>query len=84
MFTQDYFLLDDINDVHLHILTGFHLSEELKEHFSAWRRLLVAALAPELLSLIALIFMPEGPLNLMQNGRDAESLSVYKVELHFA
>jgi len=39
----------------------------------------VAALAPSLLSLIALIFMPEGPLNLMQNGRDAESLGVYKV-----
>ncbi|CAL8143261.1 unnamed protein product [Orchesella dallaii] len=58
--------------------TGFHLSEELKEHFSAWRRLLVAALAPSLMSLIALIFLPEGPLNLMQNGRDAESLGVYK------
>lgn len=59
------------------------MSEELKEHFSAWRRLLVAALAPELLSLIALIFMPEGPLNLMHNGRDAESLGVYKVTLNY-
>lgn len=70
-----------VNEFFYYISTfiGFHLSEELKEHFSAWRRLLVAALAPELLSLIALIFMPEGPLNLMQNGRDAESLSVYKV-----
>lgn len=72
-----------ITHVHLVISIGFHLSEELKEHFSAWRRLLVAALAPELLSLIALIFMPEGPLNLMQNGRDAESLSVYKVIYYY-
>lgn len=59
--------------------TGFHLNEELKEHFSAWRRLLLAAWAPSLLSLIAFIFMPEAPLNLLQNGRDAESLSIYKV-----
>ncbi|OXA56360.1 synaptic vesicle glycoprotein 2B isoform X2 [Folsomia candida] len=61
--------------------TGFHLNEELKEHFSAWRRLLLAAWAPSLLSLIAFIFMPEAPLNLLQNGRDAESLSIYK-QLH--
>ena len=58
---------------------GFHLSEELKEHFSAWRKLLLAAAAPTLLSIIALIFMPEAPLTLMKNGRDAESLNVYKV-----
>ncbi|CAG7727085.1 unnamed protein product [Allacma fusca] len=57
---------------------GFHLSEELKEHFSAWRRLLLAAAAPTLVSLVALIFMPEAPLTLMKNGRDAESLNVYK------
>lgn len=55
------------------------LSEELKRHFSAWRRLLLASAAPSLISIFLLIFMPEGPLNLMQNGRDAESLSVYKV-----
>jgi Na+-driven multidrug efflux pump len=63
----------------LFISTGFHLNEELKEHFSAWRRLLLAAWAPSLLSLITLMFMPEAPLNLLQNGHEAESLSIYKV-----
>ena len=60
-------------------VAGFHLSEELKEHFSAWRRLLLVAAAPTLVSLVLLIFMPEGPLTLMKTGRDAESLNVYKV-----
>lgn len=55
------------------------MSEELKEHFSAWRRLLLAAWAPSFIGLVAMIFMPEGPLNLMQSGRDAEALKVYKV-----